>query len=165
MREHDGTEWLHARILEAKVADAAGHWKHCRSIAGIAFDDALVPSLPKAMPAGNDGKPVRPYELDRAFRYQLDERMQFVKPRDWAVANLLSDWAALNLAGGPLENAKALHGLALRYGEPPTLVWSRRLAHIHRVLAKAKEAQEDAFDCPICEPLAAIPPPPPPRAR
>ena len=150
--EHDGTEWLHARILEAKVADAAGRWDRRRSIAGVAFDDALVPSLPKAMPAGNDGRPVKPYELDRAFRYQLGERMQFVRPKDWVVSNLLSDWATLNLAGGPLENARALRGLALLYGAPQASTWSRRLARIQGVLAKAKEAPEEAFDCPICEP-------------
>lgn len=151
--EHEGTEWLHARILEAKISDAAGHWNRSRSIAGVAFDAALVPALPKSMPAGNDGKPVKPYELDRAFRYQLGERMQFVPPKDWVVANLLSDWAMLNMAGGPLENAKALHGLALRYGETQSLPWSRRIAHVNRVIAKAKEAPAAGFDCPVCEPI------------
>ena len=157
--EHDGTEWLHARILEAKIADAAGNWHRKRSIAGVAFTDALIPPVPMLMPAGNDGRPVEPYELDRAFHYQLKERMQFVRPKDWVVANLLSDWATLNLAGGPLENAKVLHGLAVRYGEPRTLRWAQRTGHVDRVLSTAKDTQRDAFNCPICEPLA-----PPPRA-
>ena len=160
--EHDGTEWLHARILQAKLADAAGTWHRTRSIAGVAFTDALIPSVPMLMPAGNDGRPVKPHELDRALRYQVEERMQFVGPKDWVVANLLSDWATLNLAGGPLENAKVLHGLAMRYGEPRTLRWSQRTAHVDRILSTAKDAQRGAFDCPICEPPRTPPPPPPP---
>ena len=159
--EHDGTEWLHARILQAKLADAAGDWNRKRSIAGVAFTDALIPPVPMLMPAGNDGKPVKPHELHRAFYYQLQERMQFVRPKDWVVANLLSDWATLNLAGGPMENAKALHGLAMRYGEPRTLRWAQRISHVDRILATAKDAQQGAFDCPICEPPPPPPPPPP----
>lgn len=159
--EHRGTEWLHARILEAKIADAAGRWDRKRSIAGIAFTPALLPSLPTAMPAGNDGNPVAPHELDRAFRYQLGERMQFVRPKDWVVGNLLSDWATLNLAGGPIENAKVLHGLALRYGEAQTLLWAKRTAHVDRVLSKARDAgwSNDDYGCPICDR-----PRPPPEA-
>lgn len=162
--EHHGTEWLHARILEAKIADAAGRWDRKRSIAGIAFTDALLPPLPVAMPAGNDGKPVKPNELDRAFHYQLAERMQFVRPKDWVVGNLLSDWATLNLAGGPIENAKALHGLALRYGAPRSVLWAERTAHVDQVLSKVKDPgwSRYEYECPICEPPP--PPPPPPRA-
>ena len=162
--EHRGTEWLHGRILEAKLADASSKWDRTRSIAGITFTDAFIPALPRAMPAGNDGKPVAPNELDRAFRYQLAERMQFVKPKDWVVANLLSDWATLNLAGGPIENAKVLHGLALRYGEPQTLQWARRTAHVDRVLSKARDARDGEADCAICERPPRPPPPPPERA-
>ena len=163
--EHDGTEWLHARILQAKLADSAGKWDRRRSIAGVAFTDALIPPVPTTMPAGNDGNPVEPNELDRAFRYQLGERMQFVRSKDWVVANLLSDWATLNLAGGPIENAKALHGLAIRYGEPQTLQWARRTAHVDRVLSKAKDPKREAFGCPICDPPPPPPlPPPAPRA-
>ena len=149
-REHEGTEWLHVRILEAKLAHAAGKWDRNRSIAGIAFDDALVPALPRALPAGNDGKPVSLHALDSAFRYQLTERMQFVAPRDWVVANLLSDWALLNMAGGPLENAKSLHALALRYGQQQSLRWAQRTARIDRIVGEAHGA--DAYECPICEP-------------
>jgi len=159
--EHEGTEWLHARILEARLADAAGRWDRRSSIAGIAFDRALIPALPKVMPAGNDGAPVRPYGLDRAFRYQLRERMQFVRPKDWVVANLLSDWATLNLAGGPLENAKSLHVLALRYGEPQTLLWAQRFARIDRIMRRS-DSTTGTFDCPICDP-PPLPAPPAPR--
>lgn len=149
-REHDGTEWLHVRILEAKLAHAAGTWSRNRSIAGIAFDDALVPALPTSLPAGNDGKSVSLQGLDAAFRYQLSERMQFVAPKDWVVANLLSDWALLNMAGGPLENAKSLHALALRYGQQQSLQWAQRTMHIDRIVAKGRDAE--AFNCPICAP-------------
>jgi hypothetical protein len=167
--EHDGTDWLHARILEAKVAAAAARRDPHRSIAGVAFSNALIPPMPRTLPAGNDGRPVRPHELDRAFRYQLSERMQFVRPKDWVVANLLSDWATLNLAGGPIENAESLHDLAVRYGQPQTLLWARRVARIHAIMERATAAPPGPFECPICEPPAPPPPPvpqpPPPPPR
>lgn len=162
--EHEGTEWLHARILQAKIANAEGRWDRKRSIAGVAYAEEPIPAIPKAMPAGNDGKPVKPHELDRAFRYQLNERMKFVAPKDWVVANLLMDWATLNLAGGPVENAKVLHGLARRYGQPATVLWSQRLARIDRILAKPEAATPSEGGCAICAP-PPLPPPPPTDAR
>ena len=179
-REHEGTEWLHARILMAKLAlKDDPRFLEGRSVAGIAFDTAVVPSLPATYPRGNDGQPVKPYELERAFAYQLQERLPFVKPKDPVVANLLADWATLNLAGGPIENADALYRLAQRYGEPRTPLMAARLQHIRRTLAVADRVPAtDLGHCPICPPLSSPsppdashprapgdpPPPPPPPA-
>jgi hypothetical protein len=159
--EHWGTEWLHVRILEAKIAlkrDPA--YLDGRSVAGIAFDDALIPAMPARYPNGNDGRPVLAYQLDQALHYQLRERLQFVKPEDRVVANLMTDWATLNLAGGPVESAEALYALAERYGAPRTALVTARRAQIRKILASAKDRREPAAGtCMICEP----PPPPPPQ--
>lgn len=157
--EHFGTEWLHARILEAKIASAAGQWDRNRSIVGVSFSSEVIPAVPKEMPAGNNGRPVKPWELDLALRYQLYERMKFVPPKDWVVANLLQDWATLNLAGGPIENAKVLHRLAVKYGTQESPLWERRMQHIDEILARTKDKQPTEFVCEICQPL--VPPPPP----
>lgn len=150
--EHYGTEWLHARILEAKIAAAQDPaYFDRRSIAGAAFEQVLVPTIPAGLPAGNDGKPVTPRELDRAFGYQLYERTGFDRPRDAVVANLLRDWATLNLAGGPVENAAVLYELALTYGARPDALMQNRQAYIQRVLAQAGDAEPgESASCALC---------------
>lgn len=152
--EHWGTEWLHARILEAKLA-AAGHpgYFDSHSVVGLRFGSQLVPTVPAAMPIGNTGSPVKPWQLDRAFDYQLSERMQFVRAPDPVVANLLRDWATLNLAGGPLESADVLYGLALRYGVERTPLIASRQAYIRDVLARSNDESPVIEHCGICQPL------------
>lgn len=151
-QSHAGTEWLHARILEAKIA-AAGDPARLRevSIAGVEFGTRDLPALPQSLPAGNDGEPVTVVELNQAFQRQLFERMGFVPPQDAVVANLLTDWATLNLAGGPLQTAVALYDEAARYGATPT----PRIAAWHERAARIVEASEDrplpgSGRCPIC---------------
>lgn len=161
---HRRTEWLHARILEAKIALAADPKAlEGRSVAGVVFDPVTVPPLPTAYPPGNDGKPVKPHELDQALSYQLSERLQFVRPKDPVVANLLDDWATLNLAGGPVENAAALYPLAWRYGAPKTALGEARLREAKRAMAKRETAGHETGYCTICPPLD--PPEPPPSER
>ena len=168
VREHEGTEWLHARILETKIAlKNDPRYLDGRSIAGVRFESVLVPPLPTGYPSGNDGRPVKPYELEKALSYQLNERLPFVKPKDPVVANLLSDWATLNLAGGPIENAQALYRLAERYGAQRTPLITGRLRHIRQTLAAAArhDSTTDLGRCPICPPLPPPTPPGPPRPR
>ena len=161
--EHEGTEWLHARILEAKIAlKHDPRYLDGHSIAGVRFGNAVLPALPVEYPDGNDGRPVSPYALNLALSYQLHERMMFIKPKDAVVANLLMDWAALNLAGGPVESAEALYPLAERYGAPRTPLVSARLAEIRKLLAAAKRRPDGPVGrCPICEPIEPprVPPP------
>lgn len=150
--EHYGTEWLHARILEAKIAAAKDptYLDH-HSVAGVDFEKVLVPSMPRTLPVGNVGKPLKGWDLHLALSYQLHERTGFVKPRDPIVANLLHDWATLNLAGGPIENADVLYDLAVTYGARRDALMRNRAAYIKRVLAQAGDAKP-SYDrpCAIC---------------
>ena len=150
--EHRGTEWLHARILEAKIA--ASHdpaYLATHSVAGVRFEDTVLPPLPTAYPSGNDGRPVTPFALNQALSYQLHERLQFVRSSDPVVANLLLDWGTLNLAGGSVEDAKAVYGLAVRYGARSTPLMQARLKRIDAILAGPKR-DADGSSCAICDP-------------
>ena len=152
---HDGTEWLHARILEAKLAQARDpNYLSTHSIAGLAFSSATVPPLP-AMPRGNDGTQLAPWDVDQALSYQLHERVQFVPPKDPVVANLLQDWATLNLAGGPIENAEVLYALAQRYGAQRTPLMRKRETFIEDTLDRVGRDEADSSDtaCDICRPV------------
>ncbi|HEY5851124.1 MAG TPA: tetratricopeptide repeat protein [Lysobacter sp.] len=151
--EHYRSEWLHERILEAKIALAKDpDYLKDRSVVGIAFEPKLAPPLPTSMPAGNDGKPVEPWVLNWSLHYQLHERTRFVKPRDPIVANLMRDWATLNLAGGPIEDADALYDLAVLYGAERDALMKDRQRHIRQILSKGGEKEPDDYRCKICQP-------------
>lgn len=149
--EHLGTEWLHARILEAKIAARRDPtYFDTHSVAGVRFGDTVLPSLPAAYPPGNDGRPVGPFGLNQALNYQLFERLQFVQPPDPVVANLLVDWGTLNLAGGSIEDAKAVYRLANRYGARSTPLMRERLERIEAILAGPTRDADGP--CAICAP-------------
>lgn len=151
--EHERSEWLHLRILEAKLALAKDpNHLQGRSVAGVAFAPTLLPPLPAQLPAGNDGRPVSPWLLNGSLSYQLHERLQFVRPPDPVVANLLRDWATLNLAGGPIETADAVYELAVRYGAERDALMTQRQRHIRAVLARSKDHEAEYDNCAICAP-------------
>jgi tetratricopeptide (TPR) repeat protein len=107
---HEGTEWLHAKILEAKIAqerDPAYFKGH-----------SVLELDPKQMSGAMniDGRTFSPKEVAEAIQYQLQERLQFVKPPDPAVASLLFDYAAIEASTNILESAKELLEMAEDYG-------------------------------------------------
>ncbi len=109
---HKGTEWLHARILETKIAqekDADYFKKH--SVLELQAEDI----------GGSvtiDGQKFSSKEVADAIQYQLEERLQFVKPPNDVVANLLYDYAAIEAATATLESAEKLLQMAVEYGYP-----------------------------------------------
>jgi tetratricopeptide (TPR) repeat protein len=115
---HDGTEWLHVKILEAKLgqqADPDFFKKH-------SVLELQPEQIGDQVAVGSDKIPIR--ALRWAIEYQLGERLQFVKPPDAAVASLLFDYAAIEAATVTLESAKQVLQLALEYGYPPENVRS-----------------------------------------
>jgi tetratricopeptide (TPR) repeat protein len=141
-RAHNGTEWLHVKILEAKLAHAADpKWLSTQTVLGLDFGDGPIPNVPKVLPAGNDGKPVSATELEFAIWYQLKERYQFVSAPDPYVASLLFDWANQTVPTGDLETADALYREAIRYGyDRVELVKQRRqgMATVRQLAKPAK---------------------------
>jgi hypothetical protein len=166
--EHVGTEWLHVRILEAKLAAAHDPTILAkRSIAGLNFDDEVVPRVPASISHEGHALIMEPHKIAEALKYQLTERMGFVAPRDPVVANLLHDWALLHLAGGSLETANAAFDAAITYGWPRDARMTQRKAYIIRVLAGPK--RDTTERCAICwqptpPPEDGEPPPPPPAS-
>jgi hypothetical protein len=58
-KAHEGTEWVHVAILEAKLAQAKDPtWLDAHSVLGSDFGANAVPRMPARLPAGNDGAPV-----------------------------------------------------------------------------------------------------------
>ncbi len=98
-QSHDGTEWLHVAILRAKLklrADQA--WLAQHSVLDVA--EAREPA-----------------EIVRAIEYQLNERLQFVRPSDAVVCDLFYQ-AAQRVAGADAKERKAQYlRESLRFGD------------------------------------------------
>lgn len=125
---HEGTEWLHLKILEAKIAqekDPEYFKKH-----------SVLDLRPETAGSGIliEEQKLSPEQIAEAIQHQLTERVQFVKPPDAAVAGLLFDYAAIEAATGTLESAEKILRVAIDYGYPPELVrplmatYDRRIA-------------------------------------
>jgi hypothetical protein len=125
---HEGTEWLHVKILEAKIAQQ----KEPRYFEQHSVLELLPEKIGEEIIVGE--KRLSPKQLGEAIQHQLVERLQFVKPSDPAVASLLFDYAAIEAATKTLESAKDLLQMAIAYGYPPEKVqpllkfYDRRIA-------------------------------------
>lgn len=146
-REHDGSEWVHVRILEAKLAskkDSA--WLDRHSIVGLSFGDGPRPSEP-ALAVDHLGKEHSHAESRRSISYQIDERIVFVKPPDRIVADLyktagdLGAWLYVNdvskqLARNWFRTIEAMYDGARKYGHPQRALIDSRLADLRRLEAE-----------------------------
>lgn len=114
--DHNGTEWLHVKILEAKLelANDKG-WLNSHSVLGMNFGTDAKPAIPSQGVTDFQGALKSLPEVEAALAYQLHERIYFVKPPDPVVADLLSDMACLIAASHSLPEAKSIMEFALEY--------------------------------------------------
>ncbi len=109
---HEDTEWLHVKILEAKIhQEKDGHYFEKHSVLDL-HPEKIDQGITIA------GHRLSSEEIAKAIEYQLVERTQFVKPPDEAVASLLVDYAAIDATRNSLESAKKVLQLAIQYGYP-----------------------------------------------
>lgn len=89
---HQGSEWLHVRILEAKLAlEKDPSWLGDHSILGFSGH-----ALPQSVDIrGNRGEKLKLDGIKDALIYQLHERVQFVGAPDAVVGSLLYDLGLL----------------------------------------------------------------------
>ena len=89
---HGGTEWLHVRILEVKLAlEKNPRFLAERSILGFSIDEP-----PESVDIrGNRGEKLNVDRIKDALIYQLHERVQFVNRPDAVVGLLLYDLGRL----------------------------------------------------------------------
>jgi hypothetical protein len=118
---HEGTEWLHVKILEAKIKAAtdSSYFQH-HSVLDLDFTQ--IARDDDSLSVGGQLRALT--EVQKALQYQLEERLQFVKAKDAPVASLLFDYAAITAATQTLEAAKELLQLAVEYGYPQERVLS-----------------------------------------
>lgn len=131
---HEGTEWLHVRILEAKLAlQADPAWLDSHSILGF----QKVTQTIEFSVTGNRGEKLSIDQVKTALMYQLHERMQFVKPPDPVVGALLLDLGEL-LAQEPPGLGAAKDVLDLSY------LYLHGVEHVTNLQEAAAERSESA---------------------
>lgn len=111
-KSHEGTEWLHLRILEARAAFAKDPgWIKTHSVLGLDFGTEATPQAPATWPAGaHDAE-----DVINALTYQLHERLAFVPAPDPLVAGMLSDLADLLALFRSVDVAIPVYALAMQY--------------------------------------------------
>src|SRR5437868_4531353 len=109
---HERTEWLHLRILKARMALAKNpDWLKSHSVTGLDFGMEVKPRMPDEWPQDSGGA----NGVIKALTYQLRERMAFVPAPDPLVGSLIADLAVLLMLYRSVEFALPVFDLALTY--------------------------------------------------
>ncbi len=125
-KAHQGSEWIHVRILERKVALARGE-PVISPMLGIDFGSE---ELPSAMERDELA------DIRNQLRYQLQERMTFVKPKDAIVGELLFELGNMEAILWGVECAVDVYDVAKEYGYTSEL-FERRYAKLSGMTGKA----------------------------
>lgn len=133
-KSHQGTEWLHERILEAKLAADQG--------AALSLTERLIPLPEQTLTPSTvltlNAQSYPASEVFNALSYQLQERLAFVKPEDRWAAECLFSLAVLQAHFYSIDDAKSLLHLAKSYGFPDPDRWNQQLASLDRSLLFAE---------------------------
>jgi len=121
-QEHQGSEWLHVRILEAKIALAGDpEWLKTNTVLGVNFGEGDLPVMPATLPVDEKGNSRTPAQVAASISYQLNERTRFVSPPDPVVADLYAALGDLSYAlGKPAKYKGALPDPSDSYEEALT---------------------------------------------
>lgn len=113
--DHEGTEWLHVKILVAKIwMDRDPTWLEKHSVLGVDFGRSARPK-PDSDIKDHLGKSRSMDEAVIALRYQLRERLKFVSRPDPLIGDLFFSWA--NIEALPKEyDAFYYYQTALQFG-------------------------------------------------
>lgn len=125
---HENSEWIHINILEAKIKGENYYTTH--HLLNTDFGTEKKPA--------SDLSKKELIDLQNALRFQLTERMTFVKPVDKIVAQLLFDMGNITFLLGDHLVAVRDYELAIEYGFNENFANRRHAQAVHRVL-KAQE--------------------------
>lgn len=123
---HKGSEWIHVRILERKVALERGE-PVTSPMLGIDFGSEELPSALERDELA---------DIRNQLRYQLQERMTFVKPKDAIVGELLFELGNMEAVLWGVECAVDVYDVAKEYGYTSEL-FDRRYAKLSGMTGKA----------------------------
>jgi tetratricopeptide (TPR) repeat protein len=149
--QHHASEWLHARMLEARIALAKdSKWFEKNRVLGLEFGKDDVPVAPEILPIEN-GRIKGADQLLDQIDYQLGERTPLAKSPDAVIGDLYASAGDLAIAGAvsPLDDRKSkrqperYYERALEYGAPHADLIRRRLDKYRADLAALPPAPKE----------------------
>jgi len=125
---HEGSEWIHLKILEAKIK-SSGDNKYFLTHNLLSLD------------FGNTENPENKNNIDLLklrdqLYHQLNERMSFVKPQDQIVGQLLFDLGNVNAMTIDVKSGLQVYQVAKQYGFTSDLL-TKRERHFKTLQRKA----------------------------
>ncbi|OYU96919.1 MAG: hypothetical protein CFE21_01125 [Bacteroidetes bacterium B1(2017)] len=125
---HEGSEWIHVKILEAKIrANGNENYLWTHSILSLDFGDELLPVNKNNIDLDN---------IQSQLRNQLNERISFIKPKDPIVAQLLFDLGNVCALTMDATSGLQVYRVAKEYGYNSTL-FEKRMAYFEKLQEKA----------------------------
>jgi tetratricopeptide (TPR) repeat protein len=106
---HEGSEWIHLKLLQAK--GMGDDWIYKNDIASYEIIRNGTNVMNAKTPAGT----FKLYKFIQQLSFQLHERMLFVKPKDKIVANLLFTLGKLYYEDRQIKKAQEAFRLAVEY--------------------------------------------------
>ncbi|WP_291151496.1 tetratricopeptide repeat protein [Flavobacterium sp. UBA7680] len=132
-KSHKGSEWLHLRILEAKV----------KKIENVTGEFLINESFGKDAFPKTDLSKKELEKLAQSIYYQVNERISFIKPKDKIISVLLFELGNAVKIIGENENATRIYNLAKEYGFQDELINRRLTSYFQgKVYNIKKENQE-----------------------
>lgn len=125
---HRGSEWIHVKILEAKIkanGDEKYLWRH--SILSLDFGDDKIPVNKTNLNLQN---------LRDNLYDQLNERISFIKPKDPIVAQLLFDFGNVCALTRDATSGLQVYQSAKEYGYISDL-FDKRISYFEKLQFKA----------------------------
>jgi tetratricopeptide (TPR) repeat protein len=138
---HYGTEWVHVKILEAKLELATDpQWLKTHSVLGLNFGKETRPLMPGLPVPDHTGKEHKVEDAMGAVEYQLHERLAFVSPPDAIVADLLFDLGNMFALKKSVEQAKPMYEMSQKFGPAQADMVMLRLNLVNELIGKYGDA-------------------------
>ncbi len=123
---HNGSEWLHVKILEAKLRlKEQRNWLATNTVLGADVASFGNSTETKTSVVDHLSQPKTLKEIESALVYQLHERLEFIKPPEPVVADLLTDLSTVFSITRTPEHSQVIYELAKSYGSTRTPVLIR----------------------------------------
>lgn len=130
---HQGSEWIHLKILEAKVhANGNPDYYRTHDILGLDFGQDKIP-------VKNTKRDL--HQTKKQLYYQLAERMTFVPPKDPIVAQLLFDAGNITAITDDVKTASDVYAQAREYGYSGALI-DKREKYFQQLQNLAEDQQQ-----------------------
>lgn len=124
---HDGSEWIHVKILEAKIKNETdASWFKQTNLLGYNFGTGTIPdtSIIKNV--------LRERAVLKQILYQLHERTYFIQPKDEIVADLFYTAACIFQCTYGNEYAMDLYIMSMDYGNKYKDLCLKRIEYIQK---------------------------------